>query len=234
MRLLFFLLVAAVALVGGNAVALVIAALGVCLGALSISLARRHGCRLAHTVATADWLLLGVCLAATGGVRSWMVVIIPLLVLAHLMPSQRSAWPYLLAPVLLTAIVVAIADPTLGGNRAFGLLELAALAACGVGLAARLAPGAPRRALVASIDPTTGLYTRTRLATLIGESLEDAAADHAPMSIGSVSGSTTSRTRATSTDVRAVRPLSPASRGASRAPWDLTTSPFGRAPIPSS
>jgi diguanylate cyclase (GGDEF)-like protein len=186
LRILFFIVVAALALVGGHAIATVFALVGAGLGAWSVSLARRHGCRLAHTVATADWILLGICLAVSGGTRSWIVVTIPLLVLAHLVPSARATWPYLLAPVLLTAIVVAIADPSMGGNRAIGLLELTALAAAGVGLAAQMRQSTPRRVPVTSVDHTTGLYARSRLATLVGELLDDAAADHAPMSVVAV------------------------------------------------
>ena len=186
LRVPFFLLVALFALLGGHAVATVVAVIGAVAGLWSVALARRHGCRLAHTVATADWLLLGVCLATSGGMRGWLVLTIPLLVLVHLTPSERDAWPYLLGPSLVAAIVVAIGDPTLGGNRALGLLVFALLTGAGVLLAARLGRAAPRPAPAVSVDRTTGLYARSRLSPLLGELLADAAADHAPMSVACV------------------------------------------------
>ena len=186
LRILFFLLLTATALITGNLIAAAVATVGVATGLWSVSLAQRHGCRLAHTVATADWLLLGICIAVGGGMRGWLVVTIPLLVLAHLTPSERAAWPYLLAPTLVAAIVVAIGDPTMGGNRPLGLIEFAVLAAAGVGLAVRVGRSSPRPAPAASVDRTTGLYARSRLAPLLGDLLADAAADHAPMSVACI------------------------------------------------
>ena len=68
-----------------------------------------------------------------------------------------------MAPTLLLVIVLAIADPSLGGDRAAGFAKLVVLVAAG-GVAAhalRRAPPAPRRP--ARVDPTTGFYTGERL-----------------------------------------------------------------------
>ena len=67
--------------------------------------------------------------------------------MGQLCVAPRGDWPYLLAPALLLVIVLAIADPTLGGNRLAGILELAVLVGGGVVAAGRLrrARREPRR-----------------------------------------------------------------------------------------
>jgi len=183
LRILFFLLVLCAAAAGGQATAAVVAATGVALGVWSVSVANARGHSMAHTFATCDWLVLGLCLALDGGAGGWLVLTVPLLILAQLAPSQRASWPYLLVPVLPAVIIMAIADPTLGGNRGLGLAKTGGLVLVGVLLAGRLRRPAAPRPKVASVDPATGFYNRGRLAPMLGELLDDASADHVALSV---------------------------------------------------
>ena len=89
----------------------------------------------------------------------------PLLVVAQLLPSEKAEWPYLVGPSLLLPIVLAIADPTLGGHRIFALGALAGLVLAGFALAVRLrrVPRRSRTASAPAVDATTGYYGRPRL-----------------------------------------------------------------------
>jgi GGDEF domain-containing protein len=105
------------------------AALG--LGVWSISVARSRGRSLSHTFVVCDWLLLGLTLALSGGMGSPLLAAVPLLVIVQLLPSDKAEWPYLVGPSLLVAIVLAIADPSLGGHKVFALGALAGLVLAG-------------------------------------------------------------------------------------------------------
>lgn len=184
-RTLFFalLLLSAAALRSAPAALTAAAALG--LGVWSVSVARGRGRSLAHSFVVCDWLLLGLTLALSGGVRSPLLVAVPLLVVAELLPSDRNEWPYLVGPSLLVPIVLAIVDPALGGHKIFAVGALAGLVLAGLAVAARLRRG-PRRSRAATaptVDPTTGFYTRSRLGLLLSQELAAAEAAHQPLAL---------------------------------------------------
>jgi diguanylate cyclase (GGDEF)-like protein len=183
LRVVFFVFVFAVMAISGHGAAATVAGAGAALGIWSVSVAGARGGALAHTFATADWLFFGLCLALSGGADSWLMLLLPLLILAHLAPSERATWPYLLAPVLLSLIVMAIADPSLGGARALGLTKVGALVVMGLLATLRLRRPAPRRRAVTSVDATTGFYSRSRLATVLAGVVDDAARDHVPLGV---------------------------------------------------
>jgi diguanylate cyclase (GGDEF)-like protein len=160
------------------------ALMGVIVGVLSFSLARRHESSVAYGLVGLDYLLLGTSLALAGGTRSWFVLCLPLLVFAHLALSPRATWPFLLTPVLLLTIVLAIADSSLGGNRASGLVMVFVLVAVG-GVAAHWLTRPHRRQQVRaqSVDPTTGFYTRARLHSTLAAQLSDVTERHDSLSI---------------------------------------------------
>jgi diguanylate cyclase (GGDEF)-like protein len=181
-RTLFFAVLTLAALASGDKGGAAVAALGLLTGVYSVSVARRRGGTLAHTFVVTDWLLLGLCLAPGGGVESWLMLALPLLVLTELLPSERAEWPFLVVPSLLLAIVLAIVDPTLGGDRPAGLVKVAALVTLGVFAAAALRRGR-RREPVVTVDPATGFYTRRRLHELLDQRMEEALALHEPLGV---------------------------------------------------
>lgn len=154
------------------------------MGVASISIARRRGRELACTFAVLDWLLLGITLALAGGADSWLLVGVPALVVGQLSASPRSEWPYLLAPSLLLVIVLAIADPTLGGGRGAGAMKLAVLIAAGLLAAQQLRrPHQEQQRRPARVDGATGFYTRERLPELLSAGMQEALAQHQPLSV---------------------------------------------------
>jgi diguanylate cyclase (GGDEF)-like protein len=159
------------------------AVVGVLVGAWSIQIARSRGNELAHTFVVMDWLLLGCTLVFSGGAESWLLAAIPLLALGQLAGAPRREWPYLLAPTLLLLIVLAIADPSLGGSRSGGVAKVLVLAAGGWIAATRLrrAPEQPRRA--ARVDASTGLYTCERLDDVLNARMSEALEAHRPLSV---------------------------------------------------
>jgi len=182
-RTLFFALVALAALALGYGHASLPAAVGVLVGLWSVQVARTRGDHLAYTFVGADWLLLGCVLVFAGGAESWLLAAIPVLALGELAASPRKEWPYLLTPTLLLLIVLAIADPSLGGSRVGGVAKVAVLAAGGWIAATRLhrAPATPRRP--ALVDAGTGLYTTERLDDLLQARMDEALAAHEPLSV---------------------------------------------------
>lgn len=183
-RTLFFLVLVGAGLIVGSRGGAAVATLGLFAGVYSVSVARRRGPTLAHTFVVTDWLLLGLCLAAAAGVDGWLLLAVPFLVLAELLPSGRTEWPFLVAPSLLLAIVLAIADPTLGGDRAAGVVKIAALVTLGLFAAAALRRDRRRRARpVLTIDPTSGFYSRRRLHELLGARMDEALAEHEPLGV---------------------------------------------------
>jgi len=182
-RTLFFVLLGGSALLLGHWAAAAPCLVAVLLGLYSVSVARARGDDLAHTFAVADWLLLGCALALSGGADSWLLGFVPVLAMGQLAGTPRREWPYLLAPTLLLLIVLAIADPSLGGSRAGGIAKLVVLVAGGWVAATRLrrAP-APRRRPV-RVDDTTGFYTGERLTELLTAGMEAALAEHRPLSV---------------------------------------------------
>jgi len=177
LRVVFFVLLSAAAAVAGGGIALVPALLGLGAGVLSLQIAQRRGNDLAYSFAVLDWLLLGCTVALAGGAHDALVAFVPALPFVQLAGSPRADWPYLLLPALAMIVVLAAADPTLGGDRTFGVLELTALVASGAAAAALLRRPR-RRAPVVSVDTTTGFYTSRRLPVLLDGLLESVARDH--------------------------------------------------------
>ena len=183
-RTVFFLVLGGAALALGHPGAAAVCVLGLLAGLVSVRMARVRGEELAHTFAVVDWLLLGCVLALSGGTTSWLLPAVPLLTMGQLSAAPRSDWPYLIAPSLLLLIVLAIADPSLGGNRFAGLLELAVLVAGGVVAAGRLhRVPARRRPVAAKVDVVTGLYTTSRLEQILDEQMALALQDHEPLGV---------------------------------------------------
>ena len=167
----------------------VIAAAGLGLGTWSIAVARGRGRSLSHTFVVCDWLLLSLAAALSGGVHSPLLLAIPVLVVAQLLPSDKAEWPYLVGPALLCPIVLAIADPRLGGHTILSLGALAGLVLAGLAVAWRARRGTrrdarrARQATALAVDPTTGFYTRARLGLLVPPELAAAEAAHEPLAL---------------------------------------------------
>ena len=161
------------------------AAIAAGFGAWSISIARSRGRSLSQSFVVCDWLLLGLTLVLSGGVSSPLLVAVPLLVVVQLLPSEKAEWPYLVGPSLLLPIVLAIADPTLGGHRIFALGALVGLVLAGFALAVRLrrVPRRSRTASAPAVDVTTGYYGRPRLRSLLPAELTAAEAAHEPLTL---------------------------------------------------
>jgi diguanylate cyclase (GGDEF)-like protein len=158
------------------------ALLGLVLGICSVKLAQRRGHSLAHTLVVIDWLLLGVVVVLSGGAHSWLLLAVPPLMVGHLSASPRADWPFLLAPALLLVIVVAIADPSLGGDKATGLARLFVLVTAG-GIISHELHRPRQRQRVVTVDGTTGFYTAERLQSLLADAMREATAQHDPLSV---------------------------------------------------
>ena len=182
-RTFLFLLLAVLACAIGHPAAAVPAVFGVLAGLLSGAVARRQGQRLALSFAVLDWLLLGCVLALAGGVHSWLLAAVPLLTAGQLGVSPHQDWPYLIAPSSLLVIVLAIADPTLGGNKVISVAVFLLLMAGGVAAASRVAPGRARRARPVRIDAVTGFHTAERLRKITALRIEVAHAEQQPLSL---------------------------------------------------
>ena len=159
------------------------ALMGVALGTYSIQVARLRHEDLAHTFAVLDWLLLGCTLVFSGGADSWLLAAVPVLAMGQLAGAARKEWPYLLAPTILLLVVLAIADPSLGGSRAGAVAKVAVLAAGGWVAATRLKRQPPRRRRPARVDDTTGFYTGERLEELLSAGMDAALVEHQPLSV---------------------------------------------------
>jgi GGDEF domain-containing protein len=181
-----FALLAGAAVALGHGEAAVPALLGVALGAFSIQVARARHEDLAHSFVVLDWLLLGCILVFSGGAESWLLAAVPLLAMGQVAGAPRSEWPYLLAPTLLLLIVLAIADPSLGGSRAGGVAKVSVLAAGGWVAATRLKRAPARQRRPARVDETTGFSTGERLHELLGAGMAAALAEHQPLSVVSL------------------------------------------------
>ena len=160
-RTLFFALLSVAAV----ALRLAPAALVAAIGARPGRLVGRRGPRprplpLAHLRRRATGCCSDSRSCSPAACRSPLLVAVPLLVVAQLLPSEKAEWPYLVGPSLLCPIVLAIADPTLGGHRIFALGALAGLVLAGLALAVRLrrVPRRSRTASAPAVDATTGYY----------------------------------------------------------------------------
>jgi diguanylate cyclase (GGDEF)-like protein len=183
-RTLFFALLTVASLALGHWEAAVPALVGTALGTYSIHVARTRREELAHTFAVLDWLVLGCVLIFVGGAESWLLGAVPILAMGQLAGAPRKEWPYLLAPTLLLVIVLAIADPSLGGSRVGGVAKVAILAAGGWVAATRLRRTPVRhQRRPARVDETTGFYTGERLEELLAASMDAALAEHGPLSV---------------------------------------------------
>jgi diguanylate cyclase (GGDEF)-like protein len=182
-RTIFFAVFALLALMRHPyAVAPALAAGGA--GLLSLRLARWRGNALAHTFVCLDYLLLGVALALAGGCSSWFLLVIPFHVFGQLVMSPRRDWPFVVAPTLLLVVVLAIADSSLGGDRAAGLAKLFVLVVAG-GIAAHEAsrPRLHKHVKVQSVCPTTGFYTKQRLRDVMTQHMRAAVEHHDPLTV---------------------------------------------------
>ena len=159
------------------------ALMGVALGTFSVQVARTRHEDLAHTFAVLDWLLLGCTLVFSGGADSWLLAGVPILAMGQLAGAPRKEWPFLLAPTLLLLIVLAIADPSLGGSRVGGVAKVVVLAAGGWVAATRLKRPQARRRRPARVDDTTGFHTGERLEELLGAGMDAALVEHQPLSV---------------------------------------------------
>lgn len=183
-RTLFFLALTVAALALGQRAAAVPAAIGALAGFASIRVSLTRGSDLAHSFVVADWLLLGVALALSGGADSWLLGAVPLLAMGQLAGAARGEWPYLVGPALALVIVLAIADPSLGGSRAGGLAKIGVLVAGGSVAATRLQRRPARGAKhTAKVDASTGLWTAVRLEDHLERSMATALAEHLPLSV---------------------------------------------------
>ena len=159
------------------------ALMGVALGTYSVQVARTRREDLAYTFAVLDWLLLGCTLVFSGGAESWLLGAVPVLAMGQLAGAPRKEWPYLLAPTLLLLVLLAIADPSLGGSRAGGVAKVVVLAAGGWVAATRLKRAPARRRRPARVDETSGFYTGERLEELLSAGMDAALAEHRPLSV---------------------------------------------------
>ncbi len=182
-RTLFFLLLAALAVALGHRAAAAPALLGALAGLYSVRVARVRGSDLAHTFVVLDWLLLGCVLVLSGGADSWLLGAIPLLALGQLAGAPRSEWPYLVGPALLLVIVLAIADPSLGGSRVGGLAKVAVLVTGGWVAATRLKRRPARPQHAAKVDVSTGLSTAACLPRFLEACTAAALTGHDPLSV---------------------------------------------------
>jgi diguanylate cyclase (GGDEF)-like protein len=182
-RTLFFAVLAVAAPALGHGFGALPAVVGVLLGLWSIQAARARGDHLAYSFAVADWLLLGCVLAFSGGAESWLLAAVPVLALGQLASAPRREWPFLLAPALLLLVVLAIADPSLGGSRAGGVAKVAVLAVGGWIAATRLHRAPARTRRPARVDASTGLYTAERLDDELRVRSAEALAEHRPLSV---------------------------------------------------
>jgi GGDEF domain-containing protein len=182
-RVVFFLFLVVIALVAGAWYAALPALAGAFVGLISLVAARSRGHYLTYTFVVIDWLLLGCALALAGGVFSWLIIGVPLLATVYLGISPRPEWPYLLAPALVLLIVVAIADPSLGGNRLVGGSIIILLLAGGVAAAHRLTQQRGRITRPVRVDGATGFYAGERLHELGNVRLAAAASEGLPVSL---------------------------------------------------
>ncbi len=111
----------------GQRAAVAPALAGAILGVYSVRVARRRPAELAHTFVVLDWALLGIALALSGGAGSWLLVTVPFLAMGLLAGAPRGEWPFIVGPSLLALVILAIADPSLGGSRVGGAAKVAVL-----------------------------------------------------------------------------------------------------------
>jgi GGDEF domain-containing protein len=184
-RTLFFLLLAGFALVLGHRAAVAPALAGALIGAYSVKVAQKRPAEFAHTFVVLDWLLLGLALVFSGGADSWLLGTVPLLAMGQLAGAPRSEWVYLVGPSLSLIIVLAIADPSLGGSRVGAVAKVAVLVAGGCVAATRLRrrPATRRVAHAPKVDVSTGLSTAACLPDFLQGSAAAALADHQPLSV---------------------------------------------------
>ena len=108
--------------------------------------------------------------------------------MGQLAGAPRGEWPFLVGPSLLLLVVLAIADPSLGGSRVGGVAKVAVLVAGGCVAATRLQP-APGRARGAEahapkVDVSTGLSTARVPRPASSRTPRAAAlAEHRPLSV---------------------------------------------------
>ncbi len=186
-RTLFFLCFTLLAAALGDRAAVAPAMAGVLLSVYSIRVASTRPDELAHTFVVLDWACLGIALAVTGGAGGWLLAAVPFLAFGQVAGAPREHWPFLVGPSLLLPVILAIADPTLGGSRGGALVRIALLVAGGCVAATRVrrrpAQRRRREAHVAKVDPGTGLWTAVRLPGFLEQAAASALEQHQPCSV---------------------------------------------------
>jgi hypothetical protein len=189
-RVLFFVALTVCTLATGGRLPFALAAAGLVMAALSLRIAAIRGAALSVSFIAVDWLVLGLLLAAAGGVSGGLLAAVPLLAFIELAPAPSHERLPLLAPAVAMVLVLLIVDPSLGGQRTLHLAQLAGLVAAGAVpalLLGRLHRAARQRTVhqqrPPSVDDTTGFSTLPRLADLLGRALREAAAGHEALSV---------------------------------------------------
>jgi GGDEF domain-containing protein len=186
-RTLFFLLLTALALALGYRAGAVASLAGLLVGVYSVRVARKRPAELAHTFVVLDWAALGVALALSGGAESWLLLLVPFLVVGQLAGAPRGEWPYLVGPSLLLLVILAIGDPSLSGSRPLSVAKVVVLVAGGCVAATRLrrrpATAHRRQQHAPKVDVSTGLSTAACLPDFLEERAAAALAEHRPLSV---------------------------------------------------
>ena len=186
-RTLFFVLLALAAPALGHPGAAAPALAGALMGVYSVRVARKRPAELAHTFVVLDWALLGITLALSGGAESWLLLAVPFLVLGQLAGAPREEWVFLVGPSLLLVVILAIADPALGGSRFLSVAKVVVLVAGGCVAATRLrrTPAAARRREphAPKVDVSTGLSTVACLPEFLESRTAAALEEHRPLSV---------------------------------------------------
>jgi GGDEF domain-containing protein len=186
-RTLFFLCLTALALALGQRAAVAPAVAGALYGVYSVRVASRRPEELAHTFVVLDWACLGIALALSGGAGSWLLVAVPFLAFGQLAGAPRDEWPFLVGPALLLLVIMAIADPALGGSRIGGVAKVVVLVAGGCVAATRVRPPDTarrrREAHVPKVDVSTGLSTAACLPGYLERATATALSEHQPVSV---------------------------------------------------
>lgn len=187
-RTLFFLLLTALALALGRHAAAAPATAGALVGLWSVRVAHRRPAELSHTFVVLDWALLGIVLALSGGAESWLLLMVPFLPMGQLAGTPRGEWPYIVGPALLLVVILAIADPSLGGSRTLSIAKVVVLVAGGCVAASRLRrrPASATRSRAArapKVDVSTGLSTAACLPDYLAAGTATALAEHRPLSV---------------------------------------------------
>ncbi len=173
-RIALFLVLTALSLLLGHRVAAVFALVAVVSGIFSLRAARVRCNDAGYSFMVADWLFLGCIVALSGGTGSWLLLGVPLLAAGHLAGVAPRERAYFMAPAALLLVILAIADPSLGGNRLLGFLEVVALCGGGWVAAGRLRRWPTGRRRPAAVGSAAGLAPAKALRGVLERELASA------------------------------------------------------------